>query len=508
MDRVCAFCEAKPKKLPLLQCSRCKKVIYCDRDHQRSHWKVHKLVCFPPGEEKVLETMKARAIDICNKAKEELPDTKMEEAQDTKEKAKLEEKDLSPLLGDFFEEEDFSRTEPKEDLSLKNGEDYGKGLSLETKLIKQYAESQEKHGLEDERTLKIAFELIHMWIGFYKLSPCNELIEEVWPVCKKKFDDKTAPTWYVKALQSKAFLRFKQFRYQEAIEHFQEFREIMGPSAQLCENMGHTYNRLGEYDRAEAQFKEALGLIDDPKAGVGANKGGILLGFGSMLQRMGKSQEALAIHTQAYTFYKEKYKEAPHSLVAKALVAVGSTLESLESYDEACKKFEEAVEIYNKTVGEQTPLTANAVGSLGNSLMKAKKYEKARTMLARSFVLYVSFDALDLIRILDILRLIMETHSKIGSGIEKSSYAEYVPGVKRLVANIKEQKLEEDGTGTLSVLLKTAAELAILGGELELTRPMLTQAKKYFDTVNFLDCSNLVTTCNRLIAFIDQSKAK
>lgn len=495
MDRVCAFCEAKPKTLPLLQCSRCKKVIYCNRDHQRSHWKVHKKVCFPPGEQKVLEAMKAKAKEAADVGDEE-----------EKKEEELTEKDFSPLLGDYFDQDDFTRVSPETEAN--NGEDYGKHLSKETRLIKQYASLTESKSIEDEQTLKVAFELVHMWLGFYKLSPCNELIDEIWPACKKKYDDKTSPTWYVKVLQSRAFLRFKQFRYQEAIDIFQEFRDIMGPSAQLCENMGHTYNRLGEYDRAEAQFKEALGLIDDPKAGVGANKGGILLGFGSMLQKMGKSQHALAIHKQALNFYQNKYKASPHSLVAKTLVAVGSTLESLDKFDDAVQKFEEAVEIYTKTVGEQTPLTANAVGCLGNALMKAKHFERARKMLARSFVLYVSFDTLDLFRILDILKLIMETHSKIGSGIDKSCYVEYVSGVKRLVANIKDQKIEEDGTGTLSVLLKTGAELAILGGEYDVTRPMLIQAKKYFETVTFLDCTNLVTTCDKLITFIDKTAGK
>jgi len=493
MDRVCAYCKAKPKVLPLLQCSRCKKVIYCNRDCQRAHWKVHKKECFPPGQQKVLEAMKLKA--------KEAPD-KPEPEKKKEEKSKYFGK-LQPFLTDFFDDEDFIASKPKEEPKM--GEDYGGNLSRETQLIKKYAKLTENPQAEEK--LEVAFELIHMWLGFYKLSPCNELIEEVWPECKKKFDDKTDQQWYVKALQSRAFLRFKQFRYQEAIDLFQEFMDIMGPSAQLCENMGHTYNRLGEYDKAEASFKEALSLIDDPKAGVGANKGGILLGFGSMLQKMKKSQQALAIHTQALAFYEEKYKDSTHSLVAKSLVAVGSTLESLDKYDEACEKFNKAVDIYTQTVGEQTPLTANAVGCLGNAYMKAGKYADARKMLARSFILYVSFDTLDLIRILDILKLIMTTHSKIGSGIDQACYREYVTGVKQLVANIKQQSIEEDGTGTLSVLMKTAAELAILGGEYDLTRPMLIQAKKYFETVTFLDCSNLVSTCEKLVTFIDQKKA-
>lgn len=38
----CAFCSGDE---PKMQCSRCKKVFYCDRDCQRSHWANHKAVC-------------------------------------------------------------------------------------------------------------------------------------------------------------------------------------------------------------------------------------------------------------------------------------------------------------------------------------------------------------------------------------------------------------------------------------------------------------------------------
>jgi len=496
MNRVCAFCKAKPKTLPLLQCSRCKKVIYCNRDCQRGDWKVHKLVCIPVTEQPVLKTLKKEA------EAEKIDEVEME--KEIEEAEKLGEEDFAPLLGDFMDEEDFIRPAPiKID---KRTQDYGAGLKRELTMIKKYSMLSEKHGAENKNTLRVSFELIHMWLNCYKLTPCSELIEEIWPACKKKFDEKTDQQWYLKALQSKAFLRFKQFRYQEAIDIFQEFRDIMGASAQLCENMGHTYNRLGEYESAEKAFKEALDLIDDPKLGKGANKGGILLGFGSMLQKMKKSEQALAVHTSALTFYQEHYKNVAHSLVAKALVAVGGTLDSLQRYPEAVAKFEEAVSIYTQTVGEQTPLTANAVGCLGSSLLKDGQFEKARKELARSFTLYVSFDTLDLIRILDILKLIMETHSKIGSGIDQSCYKSYIPGVSQLVANLKHQNIEEDGTGTVSVLLKTAAELAILGGEYTLTRPMLVNSKTYFETVTFLDCSNLVSTCDKLIQFIDAKK--
>jgi tetratricopeptide (TPR) repeat protein len=33
-----------------LKCSRCKEVRYCSKEHQKSHWKLHKKLCVPPGE--------------------------------------------------------------------------------------------------------------------------------------------------------------------------------------------------------------------------------------------------------------------------------------------------------------------------------------------------------------------------------------------------------------------------------------------------------------------------
>ena len=33
-----------------LKCSRCKEVRYCSKEHQKTHWKIHKKLCVPPGE--------------------------------------------------------------------------------------------------------------------------------------------------------------------------------------------------------------------------------------------------------------------------------------------------------------------------------------------------------------------------------------------------------------------------------------------------------------------------
>jgi len=40
-------CEVCSSTSGLLKCAGCRKVCYCTKDHQKSHWKQHKSSCFP-----------------------------------------------------------------------------------------------------------------------------------------------------------------------------------------------------------------------------------------------------------------------------------------------------------------------------------------------------------------------------------------------------------------------------------------------------------------------------
>ena len=44
--KFCGFCEKENPKA--LTCSRCKLMCYCNAECQKTHWKVHKLICLPP----------------------------------------------------------------------------------------------------------------------------------------------------------------------------------------------------------------------------------------------------------------------------------------------------------------------------------------------------------------------------------------------------------------------------------------------------------------------------
>jgi len=40
-----AACELCGSRETLMRCSRCRQVWYCGKEHQKSHWKKHKLIC-------------------------------------------------------------------------------------------------------------------------------------------------------------------------------------------------------------------------------------------------------------------------------------------------------------------------------------------------------------------------------------------------------------------------------------------------------------------------------
>ena len=172
-------------------------------------------------------------------------------------------------------------------------------LAQEERLEQRVAALKRKEGLSSDRTLKQAFKLMDCLIGQYKLNRTDEILAELEPVCNKK----SGGEWHVKYIQSKAFVRWKQYNFREALALFLEQQEIVGGSAALCENIGHTYSSLGDLDKAEEYFERAIELL---KRGSYGNRGGIYMGLGLVRDRLGKTREALPILQQARPFPESK----------------------------------------------------------------------------------------------------------------------------------------------------------------------------------------------------------
>ena len=101
-------------------------------------------------------------------------------------------------------------------------------------------------GLDNKVALQAAFALVDSYIGLYLLNEADALLSEILPSCKK-----VDPMFQAKGLQAAAFILFKQQRFREAVEMFEQFEKLSGKSSTLSENMGHCYNALGDHINAE-----------------------------------------------------------------------------------------------------------------------------------------------------------------------------------------------------------------------------------------------------------------
>lgn len=150
-----------------------------------------------------------------------------------------------------------------------------------------------QYGMENGKTMDVTFKLLNCMIGQYKLNQTEELVTEIMPICVKNKEEHSK--WYIKAIQSLGFCKYKQYKFREALDLFLEQESIIGPSSALCENIGHTQSSLGLLQDAEASFEKGVEML---KMGSFGNKGGIYLGLGLVRERLGRNKEALSVLLQ------------------------------------------------------------------------------------------------------------------------------------------------------------------------------------------------------------------
>ena len=143
-------------------------------------------------------------------------------------------------------------------------------------------------------------------------------------------------------------------------------------------NLGEAHDKLGNYDQAIGEFKEALKI--NPKYFFGLNN------LGNIYGKQGKYEEAISYFQKAL-YQKSNYSPA-HYNIARAYHLVGKKQEAAESYRKAIQfnpyfeqafynlaylsmelsGFDEAIENFNKFIKMQ-PNHSRAHFGLGNALM-------------------------------------------------------------------------------------------------------------------------------------------
>lgn len=369
----------------------------------------------------------------------------------------------------------------------------------ERKLEARYKKLVAEKGIDNEDTLNTFFALFDNCIQLYRLNKLSDYLEDVVPVCRKRGDK-----FKMKGIQALSFVRWKQSRFREALPLFHEMEEHLGKSAALCENIAHTYNSLGDFEKAEDYFRQALRFIEQEHGQNKGNRGGVLLGLGIVRDRLGKHKEALPVCLKAYEFYKERANGAPASLQAKAAISCAKLHAKLGDLPKAESFIREAVQMYEITCGETSPLTASAYHELGKCLWSQRKRADAQKALLRAYELEGMKDAWDLVTILEVHNLLMDTHLKETTAIQREKFADYFDVVNKVTDRVKKE-LTQDGNA--AVYYKAAAELKAWGGEYGEAKALFNVAIPLLKTETSTDTSGLVRSCEEMVSFCDRNLA-
>eukprot|EP01125_Pyxidicula_operculata_P004649 TRINITY_DN1748_c0_g2_i1.p1 TRINITY_DN1748_c0_g2~~TRINITY_DN1748_c0_g2_i1.p1 ORF type:complete len:383 (-),score=40.06 TRINITY_DN1748_c0_g2_i1:15-1133(-) len=367
---------------------------------------------------------------------------------------------------------------------------------MENDLENQIEKIKHSQGSLQAKDLPLVFSLFDVYIGSYRLNKLDKLIEEVTPIVTQ-----VGGEWLPKLVQMLAFLRFKQFRFKESLAQFLIFESMMGASPELLENMGHTYNSLGETNKAEECFTRAIKMLEEnPQSSRVAHKGGLLMGLGVVNQKSNKYKEALKNFEDALEWYRKFHEGKDHSLIAKAHVSCGKVQEAQNAFAKAEVHFAEAVRIFRITCGNDSPLTGNALSRLGTVQLAQDKYDLAQASLAESLKWQVTYDNINMTELLELVTKILELHTKRDRSINQSLYKPYIQYIKEANVQMKKQNIPSDDT--VAVFNKTGGELCLLAGEFVTAKEMIQSSLDYLKKVTYLDVSSLIESCEAVLAYI------
>lgn len=365
-------------------------------------------------------------------------------------------------------------------------------------------------GLDNEETLTVFFKLFDMWIQLYRLNKCAEALEKVVPICRKR-----GGQLHIRGVQALAFTLWKQSKFRDSIELFQEIEELMGPSAALCENMGHTYSSLGDFQKASEYFHRSIDCIaEEEKCGKkSGDKAGVLLGLGLIEDRLGHLDKALPICRESQRLFRERACGKPSSLIAKAGMSIAKILLKIakdEQDDELRVALEEEavscqhenVEIFEITCGADSPLTASALRGLGEALMRRQRFTEAQANFARSYLLEAGKDAFDLLAVMEVHNQLVNVQllaMKSGGELDRCAFRGYLPAVNLALERVRSMKQD----GNAGAYYKVAGEMLAFAEDYAGAAKLLGEAVDLFRTEEQEKVDGLIQVCLNLKEFCE-----
>lgn len=367
--------------------------------------------------------------------------------------------------------------------------------------VRQEAELEVKYwhlkktlGVDDPRTLAAFFKVFDLWIMLYRLNKADQELVDIVPAASKRKDN-----YYIQGIQALAFTRWKQSRFRESLARFHEMEGLTGKNPALCENIGHTYNSLGEFDSATIYFEDALRLTKISPDHAKKNEGGILLGLAGIKERQGDFKGALPIALKALDYYKAKDVEQgwEGSLTAKASMQCSKLTMKLGKLKEAERYTREAIRLFILTSGEDSPLTAHAYQRLGDIQVLQGDRDSAREALHRAYELEAIKDSFDIMAILEIHNRLVETHLQNPKGLDRQAFTKYFKVVNDVVKRVRVDMKQDANAGAY---YKTAGELFLLGNSCNQGLPLLQEAHDLISSEKSFDVTDLLKQTSDLMA--------
>lgn len=319
-----------------------------------------------------------------------------------------------------------------------------KGFTKEFK--KMAAETPE--GLRNPRLLTAALDLALACVKCYELDKADAIYRRAIGECRRR-----GLPWDVKCIQDMATLRCKQHRQADAAELLEELATKAPPHPATFINLGTVYNQLRQYEKAESWFLQAVNL----KGGAPGREDHWNLGIAK--KNMGKYDEALPMLERALSEFQEHEPDHPVT-IAKLHSSVGGCLHDMGRFAEAVDQYQQAYDLYVRTVGKESPLFGGAAEGLAKALMKEDRLNESFEALLASFEVQAKCDAVHptpLFESLEMALLIHGKHSEV-------SLARMAPLIDAAVQNLDSRGQAEDGNAGL-VMCRAAKVLFESGAQ-------------------------------------------
>ncbi|WP_418992907.1 tetratricopeptide repeat protein [Alistipes sp.] len=178
--------------------------------------------------------------------------------------------------------------------------------------------------------------------------------------------------------------------YEEALAAMQEAgtlnREGL-PYANLMNNMGLSYQALGDYRHARRCLTESLGLKKRLFGEMHPEYAVTLSNLGTLSKEEGDYEGAIACFERARTIY-EKQSGRETVEYARTLGNLGATCDAAGQYDRALAYGGEAAALYARLLGENHPEYATALDNLASVYSDKGDYARALETYRRSLKVY------------------------------------------------------------------------------------------------------------------------